>query len=245
MINFFRKIRKKLLSENKFGNYLIYALGEIIVLVIGILIALSINNWNEARKQEQIRQKLISNLISEFEDNSLLLKNRIEHSDSLLSNIESFRKNINKADNNISLDSLRSLASSFFIAIVFEPMLLSLNEAKSTGSLRLLSNKDLSVKILEFQTTFGFYSNLKDVHNNSYFTGAVWELRKLHGTLNFIMGPTTTDETIDSYLTTINQPVVRGFLSSHDAMVENMNYSLKRMEITSNEIVDILKDLKQ
>jgi hypothetical protein len=233
------------LSENKFGNYLIYALGEIIVLVIGILIALSINNWNEARKQEQIRQKLISNLISEFEDNSLLLKNRIEHSDSLLSNIESFRKNINKADNNISLDSLRSLAPSFFIAIIFEPMLLSLNEAKSTGSLRLLSNKDLSVKILEFQTTFGFYSNLKDVHNNSYFNGAVWELRKLHGTLNFIMGPTTTDETIDSYLTTINQPVVRGFLSSHHTMVDNMNYSLKRMEITSNEIVDILKDLKQ
>ena len=51
MIKFVRKIRQKLLSENKFIKYLIYALGEIILVVIGILIALQINNWNEGRKE--------------------------------------------------------------------------------------------------------------------------------------------------------------------------------------------------
>ena len=50
MIKFFRKIRQKLLTENKFNKYLLYAIGEIILVVIGILIALSINNWNEIRK---------------------------------------------------------------------------------------------------------------------------------------------------------------------------------------------------
>jgi len=49
MIKFFRKIRQKLLTENKFSKYLLYATGEIILVVIGILIALSINNWNEKR----------------------------------------------------------------------------------------------------------------------------------------------------------------------------------------------------
>src|SRR6056297_2485873 len=49
MIKFFRKIRQKMLSENKFSKYLIYAIGEIILVVIGILIALQINNWNENR----------------------------------------------------------------------------------------------------------------------------------------------------------------------------------------------------
>jgi len=48
MIKFFRKIRQKTLTESKFGKYLLYALGEIILVVIGILIALSINNRNEA-----------------------------------------------------------------------------------------------------------------------------------------------------------------------------------------------------
>ena len=49
MIKFFRKIRQKLLSKNKFSKYLIYAIGEIVLVVIGILIALEINNNNEAK----------------------------------------------------------------------------------------------------------------------------------------------------------------------------------------------------
>lgn len=51
MIKFFRKIRQNLLSEGKTGKYLKYAVGEIILVVFGILIALQINNWNEGRKQ--------------------------------------------------------------------------------------------------------------------------------------------------------------------------------------------------
>lgn len=47
MIKFFRKVRHKLLTENKFSKYLLYAIGEIILVVIGILIALSINNKNQ------------------------------------------------------------------------------------------------------------------------------------------------------------------------------------------------------
>ena len=56
MIKFFRKIRQKLLSENKFSKYLIYAIGEIILVVIGILIAVSINNANTYRK-DRIKKK--------------------------------------------------------------------------------------------------------------------------------------------------------------------------------------------
>jgi len=52
MIKFFRKIRQKLLTENKFSKYLLYAIGEILLVVIGILIALNVNNFNENRKQE-------------------------------------------------------------------------------------------------------------------------------------------------------------------------------------------------
>lgn len=53
MINFFRKIRQNLLTENKLGIYLAYAIGEIVLVVIGILIALQINNWNENKKHKK------------------------------------------------------------------------------------------------------------------------------------------------------------------------------------------------
>jgi len=52
MIKFFRKIRQKLLTENKFSKYLIYAFGEIVLVVIGILIALQINNWNQSKQEK-------------------------------------------------------------------------------------------------------------------------------------------------------------------------------------------------
>ncbi|MEN2282966.1 DUF6090 family protein [Algoriphagus sp. SE2] len=51
MISLFRKIRQKLLSQNRVTRYLIYALGEILLVVIGILIALTINNWNTNRPE--------------------------------------------------------------------------------------------------------------------------------------------------------------------------------------------------
>lgn len=49
MIKFFRKIRQNLITEGKTGKYLKYAVGEVVLVVIGILIALQINNWNEAK----------------------------------------------------------------------------------------------------------------------------------------------------------------------------------------------------
>ena len=72
MIKFFRKIRQKLLTENRLSKYLLYAIGEILLVVIGILIALQINNWNEERKQDQrssyIYQELINNIKMDIDD---------------------------------------------------------------------------------------------------------------------------------------------------------------------------------
>ena len=62
MISFFRKIRKKLADDNQFFKYSRYAIGEIVLVVIGILIALSINNWNEERKLDVVKQKTFKNL---------------------------------------------------------------------------------------------------------------------------------------------------------------------------------------
>ena len=73
MIKFFRKIRQNLLSENKFRKYLIYAIGEIILVVIGILIALQINNSNELNKQRAKEVQFLKNLKSDliFEESEL------------------------------------------------------------------------------------------------------------------------------------------------------------------------------
>ncbi|MDY7396673.1 DUF6090 family protein [Aureibaculum sp. 2210JD6-5] len=81
MIKFFRKIRQNLLLEGKTGKYFKYAIGEIVLVVIGILIALSINNWN----QKQIEKKQIRNIyiriVQDFNNTALEIQSDIKNMD--------------------------------------------------------------------------------------------------------------------------------------------------------------------
>jgi hypothetical protein len=71
MIKFFRTIRQKLLTQNRITQYLAYAIGEILLVVIGILIALQINNANEARKARLSEQAVLKNLVQDLRADSL------------------------------------------------------------------------------------------------------------------------------------------------------------------------------
>ncbi|TMU55564.1 DUF6090 family protein [Flagellimonas algicola] len=70
MIKFFRRIRQNLLEESKTTKYLTYALGEIALVVIGILIALSINNWNESRQHEKIKGNIYKTVVEDIKKDS-------------------------------------------------------------------------------------------------------------------------------------------------------------------------------
>jgi hypothetical protein len=83
MIKFFRKIRQRLLTENKFSKYLLYAIGEIILVVIGILIALQINNWNIYQNDRIKEKKILHELVVNLELNKKLILGRIDHMDAL------------------------------------------------------------------------------------------------------------------------------------------------------------------
>lgn len=73
MISFFRKIRQKLLSQNRVTRYLAYAVGEIFLVVIGILIALQVNNWNEGRKEKARERELLIFALENIKADSLSL----------------------------------------------------------------------------------------------------------------------------------------------------------------------------
>ena len=84
MIKFFRKIRYNLMEQNKTGKYLKYAIGEIVLVVIGILIALSINNWNETKKTRGIELKLLHELKDDLKETKEDLLTDIEKANRLL-----------------------------------------------------------------------------------------------------------------------------------------------------------------
>lgn len=73
MIKFFRHIRQNLIMENKTGKYLKYAIGEIVLVVIGIFIALQLNNWNESRKEGIIEISILNELLSDLNSDLISL----------------------------------------------------------------------------------------------------------------------------------------------------------------------------
>ena len=94
-MKFFRNIRKKLASENKVGSYLRYAIGEILLVVIGILIALQVNNWNEARKNRILERNFLVRLLTDINtdieniSSSIRLnKNRMQRAEFLLASMD-------------------------------------------------------------------------------------------------------------------------------------------------------------
>lgn len=77
MLNFFRRIRRKLAGDNKPLKYARYAIGEIVLVVIGILIALQVNNWNEDKKIEVLEKQFLQGLINDLKRDSIFLSDKI------------------------------------------------------------------------------------------------------------------------------------------------------------------------
>jgi len=91
MLRFFRTIRKKLIEEDNVRKYLLYAVGEILLVVIGILIALQVNNWNEERKSANLKHNYIESLTLDLKSDADALRESIKSYDSLISSIDSLK----------------------------------------------------------------------------------------------------------------------------------------------------------
>jgi hypothetical protein len=91
VIRFFHQIRQRLITNNKFSKYLLYAIGEILLVVIGILIALQIDNWNEQRKNNIKVAKYTEGLITDLKKDRLLVVNVLEDSRRDIEEINSYR----------------------------------------------------------------------------------------------------------------------------------------------------------
>jgi len=90
MINFFRKIRKQLADQNKPLKYFRYAVGEIVLVMIGILLALQVNNWNEARKDQRTLTNILQNIAADMRADALNIKEIMEYAEEENKRIKSF-----------------------------------------------------------------------------------------------------------------------------------------------------------
>ncbi len=254
MLRFFRTIRKKLIEEDNVRKYLLYAIGEILLVVIGILIALQVNNWNEERKTQIREMNILTRLKQEMVRDSLSLKNtinlvtyKVEQTERLLRTFESGSEVENPPE---------------FVRDVFLvgrggsylPYIPAYNELVANGELGIIQNEEVTKQISSYLNRMnGLKSFVYDegearrsaytAHIHRYFSALImneiWELGDETEKL--------ADDIMESYAMDIP-----GYLSDPDSdyhirNVALLNLELKRLYEQSMEryTVPILKLLQQ
>jgi hypothetical protein len=158
MIKFFRKIRQNLLMENKTGKYLKYAIGEIVLVVVGILIALSINNWNEERKQNELETVYLKRLHNELKKDIVTFSNEIQRLERNNEKIVNF-SNVLK-DENYNDSTLVALTREYMIFgtlyPIFNPSTSTFEDLSSTGNLSVISKTEIRDSIVKHYEDYQF-----------------------------------------------------------------------------------------
>ena len=143
MINFFRKTRKKMADDNKPLKYIRYAIGEIVLVVIGILIALSINNWTGNRKNLAKKEMQLKALKIQFNSNLAQLNEVIYYDDLVLRSTKKLLELNPENSIEMTNDSLRFWLQYSSYRWTFNPINGALRSAISSGEIHLIESDSL------------------------------------------------------------------------------------------------------
>lgn len=172
MIKFFRRIRQQLLSQNRFSKYLIYAIGEIVLVVIGILIALSINNWNEGRKQKNTEiiylKGLKQNLVDSREELIRVIEESQETEKSLFELVEMVKRGVE----NLSNQEIDSLIFSGMSYTIFQSRQGVIDELISSGQVSIIENDYLRMEIASWNGNLISIRETEEMSKSGFYSYA-------------------------------------------------------------------------
>jgi len=194
MIKFFRHIRQALIMENKTSKYFKYAIGEIILVVIGILIALQINNWNENRKKDSDRIEMLKNMQSEFTITKTTLENSIKAYESRSKILLDLMDYSSRNTILVPEDSLKDKLQRSLMFGVFQGFTTTYEQAISSGKIGLIKNNNLVKALNNIKTSITGLSAVRKelpVFGESYskFNISVDLLKKLDNFSQYIINP--------------------------------------------------------
>ena len=173
MLKFFRKVRHKMLIDNKITKYLLYAFGEILLVMIGILLALQVNNWNTENFEKKAANKLMHRLLVESNLNKVALNENIQLLDSLMTDAESLLQFIGKDYLEKDEETINLLIYSILTSPRLKIKLSTLEEALSSGELALISADSLRDYLYQIPSLYADIERTQEIENEDGSTNFV------------------------------------------------------------------------
>nr|WP_299167192.1 DUF6090 family protein [uncultured Allomuricauda sp.] len=161
MMKLFRKVRQQMLSESKLRKYLVYTVGEIILVVIGILIAVSINNWKQSKDLEQIEQNLYKDLIQELNTDLDEIKGNRDYNNKYLSRYNRASEIIINDLQKQQIDTLAIIATELTNFSDFKNEESSYNKLAASGKLELIVNKEILLQLQNLSILYNYINRLE------------------------------------------------------------------------------------
>lgn len=155
-----------MLTENKFSKYMIYAIGEIILVVIGILIALQVNNWNEARKELGQERIYLKNLQSDLKGIIEAYNVAIEYEELILKHSKELLKHYESNSGFYNMDTIFPKLNDLSLRWGTTANSTTLTEMINSGQTKLISNTDLRKNLIAFNEELKLWST-NTLNNNS------------------------------------------------------------------------------
>jgi len=232
MIKFFRHIRQRLVIENRFSKYLLYAIGEIILVVIGILIALQINNWNENRKINNQETVYLQDLKNDFTFDIETLKAKVEDNSLMIHNIDTILTLISSKRIFTEQDEvlLGNMTLALFGESYFIPEKGTINQIQSSSAGSFIKNKTLRDLI------FRYYSNTERTEKNMEQSIQIYQHQ--------IITPTLIHPTIAKKIMNINAEVSPLDMSLLIKDKDYLNALTLKSVGTQNQNINYLKIIK-
>jgi hypothetical protein len=163
MINFFRRIRKNLADENKPLQYARYAIGEIVLVVIGILIALQINNWNEEKNEHKIEKDYMQNMLEDLRNDRDIYQNFQKRNIEIYSLVDSIVQGLKAENRKERVSELSYWARMVTIKwIIIHPVERTYQQMKSSGHLRLVKDKTVSEGISNYYNSLAEFDGYNE-----------------------------------------------------------------------------------
>ena len=178
MLRFFRQIRKTLMEQNKIRTYLLYAVGEILLVMIGILLALQVNNWNEERKLVQEEQYLVQELKEEFTKNLALVQRDYRGNRMILDATKDLMDMFHIDHSEVDVNRLDSLLIEIFMSTSFDPSTGVVEEIISTGRLSVLRDDSLRYLISQWPSILLDQKEDIDIRGDHFFNILLPEIMK-------------------------------------------------------------------